>query len=90
VGTTFPEQRVVSLLEGSMKVIAISRVLGTRIGLAESGIVSQQKAELIPLIDISLACASGRFRLWMCHHFSVQFLNVPIGQQLESADDVVA
>jgi hypothetical protein len=84
-------ERVVGLLEGSMKVIAISRVLGTRIGLAESGIVSQQKAELMPLIDVGLACASGRFRLWTwCHHFSVQFLNVPIGQQLESADDVMA
>ncbi len=82
-------ERVVSLLEGSTKVITISGVLGTRIGLAESGIINRQKAELIPLINVGLACASSRFRSWTCHHFGVQFLNVPIGQELELADDVV-
>jgi hypothetical protein len=55
-------ERVVSLLEGSAKVIAISRVLGTRVlGLAESGVINRQKAELIPFIDVGLACVGGRF-----------------------------
>jgi hypothetical protein len=81
---------VVSLLEGSTKVIVISGVLGTRVGLAESGVINRQKAELIPFVDVSLACTGGRFGSWTCHHFGMQFLNMPIGQELELVDDIVA
>jgi hypothetical protein len=81
-------ERVVSHLEGSVKVIMISGVLGAHIELTESRIINRQEAVLIPLINVSLACASGRFRSWVHHHFNVQFLNVLIGQELESADGI--
>ncbi len=63
-------ERVVSLLEGSTKVLAISRVLSAHGELTECRVINRQEAELIPLVDIGLTCAGGRFGLWACHHFS--------------------
>jgi hypothetical protein len=61
VGIKGDGERVVSLLEGSAKVIAIGGVLGACVEWTESRIINRQEAELIPLIDVSLVCVSSRF-----------------------------